>query len=209
MNRFELIFTLLIVFNITAKCQILIGDIEGNTIYSSVVNRIQYIGNHDCEGLSVKIEGYDDEINFQNCTFEITYIKFDTSRLEIYNQFGKIIFDTILIKNENEAKGYVQVDGKSLIGGSIKESELQFLEKVRVKYECPWTREPIIYGFNLIIVNDKGGYLSYEISGSEISNSIKKEIMLMDNPKKIYIEQISWKPISCFEGMNSIVLEIE
>jgi len=191
------------------SCQILIGGIEGETIYSSVVNQIQYIGNHDCEGLSLKIEGYDNELKFENCVFEITYLKFDTSKLEIYNQFDEIIFDTILIKNKNEANGYVQVGSKLLIEGSIKESELLLLEKVRVKYECPWIKEPKIYGFNLIVVNDKGEHLSYEIEGSEIPNSKKEEIMLMDNPKRIYIDQIDWIPINCFERMNSIVLEIE
>ena len=206
-----LIITLIwvLIFQINGSSQILIGGEGGNIIYSSVVNIVEYIGDDDCQGLSIKLEGYDKKINFENCAFEITYLKFDTSRLEIVNKLDSIVFDTILIKNINSAKGYLQVGSKLLMQGSIEKKELKWLEKIEVKYECPWIKAPEIYGFNLIVLKEEGEYLSYAIKGSEIPNNCRKEISSMNNPQRIYIEQINWMPISCFEKMNSIVLDIK
>jgi hypothetical protein len=209
MNKLISILFLSILFQMNGISQILIGGKAGNIIYSSVVNQIKYIGNYNCDKLKVKIEGYDEEMKFKNCNLEITYLKLDTSRLEIKDEVGETIFDTILIKNRNDAKGYIQIGEKLLITGKIKKRDLQLLNQIKIKYACPWLRESKVYGFKLIIVNDKREYLSFDIIGNKILDIYKDEILLMKNPLRIYIEQINWAPINCFEKINSIVLEIK
>jgi hypothetical protein len=209
MNKLISILFLSILFQMNGISQILIGGKAGNIVYSSVVNQIKYIGNYNCDKLKVKIEGYDEEMKFKNCNLEITYLKLDTSRLEIKDEVGETIFDTILIKNRNDAKGYIQIGERLLITGKINKKDLQLLDQIKVKYACPWLREPKVYGFKLIIVNDKREYLSFDIIGNKILDIYKDEILLMKNPLRIYIEQINWVPINCFEKINSIVLEIK
>jgi len=208
MGKLLFILVLVMFFHVSGRSQILIGGKEGNTIYSSAKNHVQYIGDYDCKELLVRIEGYDEKIDFENCGFKIYYLRFDTSRLELVNKQGVVVFDTILIKNENEVKGFLQVGDKLLAGGSIQKKELRLLDKVKAKYECPWL-EPQVYGFFFLIVNDKEEYIAYKINGAEIPRGYIDEIMQMPDPTKIYIEQINWGPfIRCSETINSIVIEI-
>jgi len=209
MNKLILIFFLSILFQINGTSQILIGGKRGNIIYSAVINKISYTGNYNCEKLKVKIDGFNEVLKFENCSLEITYLKFDTSRLQINNEVGEIIFDTVLIKNKNEAKAYLQIGEKLLAKGVIQKKDLQLLDKVKINYSCPWLKEAKVYGFNLIIIDSEGKYLSFEITGNKILDKYKDEILLMENPQNIYIEQINWVPISCFEKINPLHLEVK
>ena len=209
MNKFILIFFLSILFQINGTSQILIGGKKGNIIYSSVTNKISYTGNYNCVKLKVKIEGFDEILKLKNCEFEITHLKFDTSRLQILNEVDKTIFDTVLIKKRNEAKAYLKIGEKLLTKGVIQKEDLQLIDKVEINYSCPWLKETKVYGFNFIIIDEKGKHLSYEVNGNKIRDKDKDEILLMNKPKRIYIEQINWIPIGCFEKINSITIDIK
>jgi len=191
------------------KSQILIGGREGNSIYSFANNKITYNGSENCEKLTAKIEGYDKEFKFIDCTIEIRHLKVDSSKIEIINQEGVTVFDTILVRNLNEAKAYLQIGEKLLLEGMILKSELTSIDGLSIRYACPWMDERPIIGFGLILVDKNGEYLLYEILGNKIPEKYKSEMLMMKDPIALYIENIRWRSISCNGTTNSIVLEIK
>lgn len=193
----------------TVYGQILIGGEDGHTIYSNIGNKIKYVGKQDCAGLSVRIEGYEEDLLMEDCSVKINYLTSDSSDLEIRNQAGEVIFKTTLLRHKNQGQAFALVGGKLLTEGTISKKDLKTFEGIRVKYPCPWLPLPKIYGFDIIVADDKGGGVKYEVSGHRLPNRYKKEILQIKNPTRIYIENINWVPISCFEMMNWIMLEIE
>ena len=203
------ILVLLVAFSSHGLGQITIDGREGNVVYSSVVNTIRYTGMDDCTGLTAKIEGLEKERSFVDCKFEITGLIQDTSGLVIKNNSGAVLFDTLLIKNKNRATAYLHIGDGLFLEGSINKKNLGKAEGIRVKYACPWIEEPKIYGFHLIITEKSGAFRQYEISGGRIPKRIRDEISGLKEPNRIYIEQINWVPIGCFESINGIVMDIK
>jgi hypothetical protein len=199
------------IFQIQGISQILIGGGTGNTIYSNAKNTIEYVGDCDCNGLVAVIQDYNNPIRFDDCKIEIRYLRADTSTFEIRNQQETVIFDTLLLKNRNEIKAYLQIGNQLFSSGSIQRKDLQGLNKVTARYPCPWMKESKIYEFILTVVDEKGVSLSYNINtkSGKIPDRYRQEILLMKNPKKIYIDGVKFNPIKCSETINGISLDIK
>ncbi len=204
------LFILLFTF-IFFRCfgQITIGGQTGNTIYNHVENIITYLGDEDCSELRAEIEGFKEIFEFENCKIDLRFLPKSTSFFRIKNKAGRVIFDTLLVKNYNEGVAHLQFGNQFVKEGAIKKSELKKLEGLKIIHACPWMYERKILGFGLIVVEKDKDADFWEIEGDKISDSIRERLSKMKNPVAVYVGQIRYIG-SCTEAaINSIVLEVK
>ena len=208
MKPLALLCSILFLYNSTAYSQILIGGLEGNTIYSGIDSRIQYVGSEECQELSVRLEGQPAVTQFENCAFTIPYLLRDSAQLEIFNPANELVYSIMLFKDSNRPSAYLHVGNQLYLEGAIPTGGLSLLKGIKVKYACPWMEEPTVVGFNIIVVNDQDEVVACKLSGSQISDSCLSRIQRLANPRKIYVENIRHRGLHCFDRLYSIVLDI-
>lgn len=197
------------VFAANGYGQITIGGQPGNVVYSNVKNIIQYVGAEDCNGLKAEIEGFKEVFEFENCKIDLRYLAKDTSFFRIKNKAGRVVFDTILVKDFNNGVAYLQAGNRLIKGNTIKKSELKKLESLKIIYPCPWMYEREILEFHLAIVETIEVYQYWKITGGQISDSIRQAILKMKNPKTVYVEGIHYRSACHEPAMDSLVLDVK
>lgn len=205
---FFFLFSIIFLLN-QGKAQILIGGKKTTKIYSSIRNVIQYTGKLDCNNLRVKIDGFEEVFFSDDCSFTLGYLKNDSSSMKIINTEEEVIFQTTLFREKLQAKAYLKVGNNFISEGTISKKDLSQVQKLSVFYNCPWVDPALTRSFTLTIVEKNGQYKVFEIKGANITDKIKYEISLINDPQRMYIDKIDWRPLSCFESMNSIVLDIK
>lgn len=202
------ILFLLTIIVLRGNSQIMIEGREERKIYNSITNNIELTSIENCENLYIEIEEFKEPIIPVDCKFSINHLKKDTSKMWIKNTNDEILYEIKLERIQLEAKSYININNKMMIGGQISKEELSKINGVEIAYNCPWIKSKI-RKYQLTILEDNGKSATYEVLGEKIPDKIKYEITILKNPKAIYIDNIDWKPITCFEKMNSILLEID
>ena len=198
----------LLFFGFGLKAQILIEGTLDNKIYSSIENTIELVNFENCQSLEVEIEGFEDKFELQDCRFSITHLRKDTSKIWIINS-SEVIYEQILIKAKTQAVSYLNLDGERINKGTITKEQLEKMTSLDIIYNCPWVKTKV-KSFELIITKEnETSHFYTKVIGNKFSNEIIEEIKNIENPKRLYIEGIDWIPVSCFESMNSIILDIK
>ena len=106
------------------------------------------------------------------------------------------------------ARAYLQVGNKQVAGGFIKQAELALLDSLIIRYDHPEGPELTVLQYELILVDEQGDYLFFDIQGARIPASCRAQMQAMKDPIKLFIQPLRWRALQCFEQVASLVLDI-
>ncbi|MCB0640516.1 MAG: hypothetical protein KDC44_02715 [Phaeodactylibacter sp.] len=203
------LLTLLLLSSVSAIGQITIEGQNSTCICTGFGNTVQYVGDKNCSELYALVEGYTAPFYFENCRFDLFGIPQDSAKLEILDQQGKVVFDTLLTRVEMDPVAYLEVDSMLIVEGAMNKSQLNRIRGIKARYACPWLTEAKVKGFSLVLLDEADQMLEYQVQGSRIPEKYRVQLTTIEKPKYLYIFEIDWIPVGCGEQMNAMIFEIK